>query len=322
MSVQENIAMARKVIAQGNSDRDFLYEEYSKVFLMGTENVRAVLGKVKTPMDKALVVRASGDQTLEVVRHGGKIIHNFDINHLTDPGAGLKYGTVRALNYEDFLRFYGLDCDWLGIENREYFPRDLYDRVRVRLDADTRMFFDALFYQYGPAVVIRYFFNLYHHGFYEAEPFASVYIKGEYDQVRENMLQAQISFVQSDIWDLGLKKNGEKYNFIHLSNIAYCLDMTSIDFATMLKKHIVPLLADEGTIIAHYAYGGFLDARDAMFYDFGGKEAAKKRMEYFCGTLEDVTKLQVEQLSVPCTGYGYTLPGMDDVAVTLTRGKK
>lgn len=322
MAVRENLDMARKIITQENIDRDFAYDEYSKVFLKGTENIRAVLEKVKTPMDRALVVRGSGDQTLEVARCGGKIIHNFDINHLTDPGAGLKYGSVRALSYEDFLRFYGLDCDWLGIESREYFPKDLYDKVRACLDTDTRMFFDALFFQYGPDVVIRYFFNLFHHGFYEAEPFASVYIKGEYDQVRENMLRAQISFVQSDIWDLGLKMHGEKYNFIHLSNIAYCLDIPSMDYAIMLKKNIIPLLADDGTIIVHYAYGGFLDARDAMLYYLGGRETAKKRMEYFCGALEDVTELQVEQLSVPCTGYGYTLPGFDDVAIALTRRKK
>ncbi|MDE6284120.1 MAG: BtaA family protein [Bacilli bacterium] len=315
MSVTQNLDMARKIIEKKQSGASFNFSEYNKASIKGTENIRGVLKQVSTPLDRSLVVRGAGDQTLEVVRYGGKIIHNFDINHLTEPGAGLKYGAVRALNYEELLEFYG------AFQNT-YFAQRLYEKMQQYLDADTRIFFNALLAQYGPRAIMHYFFDRDNHKIYIPHQIASIYIPEEYDEIRRRLLSAQIRFTQSNIDELGEKKEGEKYDFVYLSNIMYYLQKSFAEYAALLKENVVPLLAEEGTIIAHYLYGGFLKKSDAMLYHIGCKEIAEERLDTFCEILEDTTGLDVERYSVPCSGYGRTIPGKDDIAIALTRRRK
>ena len=84
------------------------FRNFSKMYIMTTENINGFLNKYDLKDKSVLTVAGSGDQRLNSYLLGAKDVTCFDINPLTELHLKLKDAVIKNLDYDKFLYFFDI----------------------------------------------------------------------------------------------------------------------------------------------------------------------------------------------------------------------
>ena len=130
--VKKDIDLAQELIFNGG--RNIKTNNYSKLYLNTTENIKDYMHFFNDNFQNALLPTASGDHILEAVLNDITDITCYDINFLAKYIAQLKIGAIKKLPKEDFLNFFYND----------FFNKDIFEYFQDELDEKTRYFWKYL----------------------------------------------------------------------------------------------------------------------------------------------------------------------------------
>lgn len=83
------------------------FNNYDSLYLGTNESLSNILPKdLKLVSGPVLTVTASGDAAVEFIRLGATELDCFDINYFSKYMMDLKIASIKALNYEEFIKFY------------------------------------------------------------------------------------------------------------------------------------------------------------------------------------------------------------------------
>ena len=114
------------------------FGEFSKIYLMTTENIKGYLEKWFLEDKDVLTVAGSGDQMLNAYLLGAKNVTCFDINPLAFCQVKLKKAAVCTLKYEEYVEFFLSDPANL-------FKREYFEKLASELDQETIELFNYLY---------------------------------------------------------------------------------------------------------------------------------------------------------------------------------
>lgn len=238
------------------------FHSFDTAYLTTTENIADYMPGM---LDQdVLAVCSSGDHFLNAIYQGAKSVDLFDINEFSYVVLNLKIAAVKALNYEDFLTFFGI------INRFKTLNYKLYLKVRECLNDEYKEIFDyiykccnssgqfilegtSLFYKNTDAskIIIE----------------SSIYLTVEnYNYLKEllNEEKTNINFIHANVFDLPLILK-KKYDSIFLSNIS---DYNNSKRFIWLVNELRDFLNDNGLLYFAYLYGCHENYDDKTFKEF------------------------------------------------------
>ena len=239
------ITFAQKIIegrCSTNNGRD-IYHSTSFIYKTTNEDMQYYQKYLKN-CDRALTVISSSEQVFNQVVEGTSNIDIFDISvfpyyYFTLKRAGI-LSFSRVDQYCDF--FYG-DSD---VERDDYYD-DMYDKMRMFLDSDSKQFWDSLFSFYDWS-------DIYHSMLFSSEPYTLKRVvnrnkhlqPAEYLKLHDTISKVNFTPYIGDINQLA-SKLPSSYDMVNLSNIS---TYQSVDtYQELLGK--IPL-KDDGQILSYF----------------------------------------------------------------------
>ena len=187
------------------------------MYIYATEMCSSYYPKVGVKNKRVLTICGSGDQVLNAYFFGAKEVVTFDLNAHSERMLRLKIAAIKALSYNEFLKFFGKEKVNVG------FSYQLYKKIRELLDKKTKEFFNYIYRinkNYGGRVAASDSFrrrNDFAFGAYLVNAYLS---NGKsYLKLREVIDGKKIRFVRSGIDKIFNKLKGEKFDVINLSNV-------------------------------------------------------------------------------------------------------
>lgn len=239
------ITFAQKIIegrCSTNNGRD-IYHSTSFIYKTTNEDMQYYQKYLKN-CDRALTVISSSEQVFNQVVEGTSNIDIFDISvfpyyYFTLKRAGI-LSFSRVDQYCDF--FYG-DSD---VERDDYYD-DMYDKMRMFLDSDSKQFWDSLFSFYDWS-------DIYHSMLFSSEPYTLKRVinrnkhlqPAEYLKLHDTISKVNFTPYIGDINQLA-SDLPSSYDIVNLSNIS---TYQSVDtYQELLGK--IPL-KDDGQILSYF----------------------------------------------------------------------
>ena len=239
------ITFAQKIIegrCSTNNGRD-IYHSTSFIYKTTNEDMQYYQKYLKN-CDRALTVISSSEQVFNQVVEGTSNIDIFDISvfpyyYFTLKRAGI-LSFSRVDQYCDF--FYG-DSD---VERDDYYD-DMYDKMRMFLDSDSKQFWDSLFSFYDWS-------DIYHSMLFSSEPYTLKRVinrnkhlqPAEYLKLHNTISKVNFTPYIGDINQLA-SDLPSSYDIVNLSNIS---TYQSVDtYQELLGK--IPL-KDDGQILSYF----------------------------------------------------------------------
>lgn len=239
-------------------DLSYLFGNCCKLYSMTTENIAGFLKKYNLNDKRVLTVAGSGDQRLNAYLMGASEVTCFDINGLCKLQLDLKDKAIQYLEYEDFLRLFGIYTE-TPIEG-QILDVDMFHKIEDYLDEDTYSFFyyvlcekdytihNSIYYPFDKSLSIQQRMNAY------LNP-------DSYYLLRHRLRGKSNRFIHVGIDQLSDIIKGEKYDLILLSNISdYTQLMWSKDSLGHYKQIIDQLaliLNDQGIMQVGYVYSRY-----------------------------------------------------------------
>lgn len=269
----------------------FKGEAYDSLYTFATEDMKTYYPEFGQPKS-FLSICASGDQIINAALSGAKVIDAFDSNRLCRRALGLKLAALKGLSKEEFLEYY------------ETFSPYLFAKFAEGMDEEDLDYWGALYQIFGPNEIGICLLNFLF-AFKKLDRSVSVsinpYLLGSgYIKAQEAVKNAQINFIDCDLYNLPPVLGNKKYDAINLSNVYEYLnfgDETGADKASQyynfLMDEMYPRLNENGTMMATYTYA-FNDEVNEFF---------KKQYEERKGKLTYPGALNLEE-------YYYYLMGL------------
>ena len=217
--VKEDAILAQRIvsIAESNILPGIPYHRHSEIYLTSNE-VMIGIQEYLNDREKILSVIASGDQILNCILGGTKLVDAFDISIFPKYFLFLKIAAVKALTQEEYIKFF------FGSIGPEEIYNEMYDRIREHLDDENREFWDSLFDFYD-------WYDIIHSSLFSTEPFSTshavennTYLQGNnYRLLRKVIDEVKIRTEQGNILEIHDKFKG-RYDLVYLSNIIYYVE--------------------------------------------------------------------------------------------------
>lgn len=244
-------------ILKSNKKLSINFGEFSKIYLMTTENIKGFLEHYNLHDKEVLTVAGSGDQMLNAYLLGAKNVTCFDINPLAFYQVKLKKAAVDALSYQEFLNFF-------FTEFNKIFDRNLFEKIADKLDSETLDFYMYLYNNYDNSQIFDKIYYRFYPRLDEMQRM-NLYLKEDnYELLKLNLENKKLSFIQSNITELNNNIPKDFYDLILLSNISDSIsNIWPGDCLKKFKDLILSLcesLADYGTIQVGYIYD-YYDSR-------------------------------------------------------------
>ena len=245
----KNLQMANKLMNSFCAD-----SEFDRIYPFTTENISGYIDFFDLKDKSLLTLGSSGDQAINAYLKGAKDITVLDINPFTRYYYFLKVAAINTISRDEFYNFfkyYGHPTTFKTNDN--VFNIETYERIKSelrKLDYDSYMFWDDLFYEYEPLELRRRIF-------YDDEERTTVescfnlYLSSDetYEGMKYILCKNVPTFVTEDINSI---KHDKKYDNIWLSNVARIYD--SIDDIYDMTKTVYELLNDEGEMLIAYLF--------------------------------------------------------------------
>ena len=245
----KNLQMANKMMNSCVVD-----SEFDRIYPFTTENISGYINLFDLKDKSLLTLGSSGDQAINAYLKGAKDITLLDINPFTKYYYFLKVAAINTISREkfyDFFKYYGHPTTFKS--NEKAFNIETYEKLKSelrRLDYESYLFWDDLFYEYEPIEIRRRLFNDDEERT-TVESHFNLYLSSDdiYNKMKYILCKDTPTFINEDINSLNLKK---KYDNIWLSNVARIYD--SIDGIYDMTKSMYDLLDDEGKMLIAYLY--------------------------------------------------------------------
>lgn len=240
------------------------FTNYSRLYTMTTENIYGFLNKYDLRNKKILTVAGSGDQRLNAYLLGASEVTCFDINTLCDFQLKLKDSAIKSLDYDKFLKFFGLT-------NSNIFDSNIFNELKTYLDDETYCFYDFIinkFYR-GPRRAIYYDFD---NNINIQKKFNGYLDFDNYKELSSILDNKSINFINSSMDNLHEVLGNEKFDMILLSNISdYIHQMYSSNHLERFREVIDKLIDNlslYGIIQVGYIYSRYKRGEDVSNFHF------------------------------------------------------
>lgn len=255
--------------------KNFRYDfgNYSKMYSMTTENIAGFLNNYDLKNKKILTVAGSGDQRLNAYLMGANDITCFDVNPFCELHLDLKDTAIKTLSYEDFINFFGIN------NNERLLNKDIFDKFKSYLEYDTYYFYDFIINNLsniGPKSIYYDFDNK-----LSLMKVINNYISPDkYNKLANILRKEKLNFLNINVDNLSDELNGEKFDFILLSNISDYTNFMYPDNDLEKYRDLIDKLIDNlnlyGVIQVGYIYN-----RYSKYSDISRFHINAIRQEYF-----------------------------------------
>lgn len=216
---------------------------YSPCYKFSNENLNGYYHKFNINNGRVLTVCGSGDQVLSSILYGAKEVDCFDSNRVAYYNLMLKMYSIKHLDYETFLDFFGISGKHVEKKSIYYKLRDCIDNKNIKY------FFDVIF---DDDFNISYLYNLdcdRNDVLFSMIPYLN---SNNYYKLRDMIDNCKVTFKQSDLFDIFNHFDG-KYDFINFSNIfSYVND--NMRFCCFIEKIKYNHLTQNGGIMINYSW--------------------------------------------------------------------
>lgn len=247
------------------------FGEFSKIYMMTTENIKGFLENYSLEDKEVLTVAGSGDQMLNAYLMGAKNVTCFDINPLAFYQVNLKKAAVTTLNHNEYLMY----C---FSEFSSCLNYTLFDKISKNLDEETLAFYNYLYSNYPEK-------DIYNKIYYQVKPtwnslknvlnMNSYLTSTNYKKLSNILKDKEVSFIQSDITNLKTNLKDKQYDIMLLSNISDSIGKIYSKDALKNYKLLINSLSKnlnkEGIIQVGYIYSEYFDK--VIFSDREQREA-------------------------------------------------
>ena len=257
--IDKKIALAIDVC--GKRYTDFIENPFSRIYPFATENIAGYLSLFPLENRSLFTVGSSGDQAINAILNGCKLIYSYDICPFASEYFNLKKVAILMLNRNEFIKFFhytkGLG-NLIGA-NRMVFDVDVYSKLREGLDLETSYFWDELFKRFPPLVVRN---KLFRHEEYSTRVIKEInpYLTSDinYQVLKSKINEATVVFSCDDIFNID---KGITFDNIFLSNIADYYPRAKV---RDLFDKLYDNLTDGGKMLIAYLYD--TDIADQMYF--------------------------------------------------------
>ena len=264
-----------KAIEKYLDDRSFTnyFGMFCRLYSMTTENIYGFLNKYDLKDKKILTVGGSGDQRLNSYLLGARDVTCFDINPLVELHMELKDRVIETLSFDEFLDFFGIIGN--QYDKNSILDFRLFDKFRILLDDNTYDFYNYvinnrrgkdIYFDSDELSVLEKM-----NGYFNYEG---------YLKLQNTIKNKSIKFIDSDIYSLPNKLNGETFDMILLSNISDYTHYIYDNDDLMHYRELIDKLMDNLKL-----YGimqvGYIYSRYGRGEDISNFHLNKYRNEYF-----------------------------------------
>lgn len=284
---EEYIKQYKKYLeTNGKLDNEFSLT--SRLYSMTTENIYGFLKNYDLRNKKILTVAGSGDQRLNAYLMGASDITCFDINPLTLLQLRLKDSAIKNINYEKFIKFFGIYSRKYGnyyhiLDNR------IFTEFKDTLDKDTYEFFNYIINESNKDKKSFYFD--FDNELCLLKEMNAYLDEDKYYELRKIINDKDVNFIESDLLSLPDKLNDEKFDMILLSNISdythQIYDNNDLKEYRLLIDRLMNNLNSYGVLQVGYIYSIY-----SLFDNVSDFHKKRKREQYF-------TKDIFNSISVP-----------------------
>lgn len=232
---------------------------YSKIYSMTTENIAGFLNNYDLKNKKVLTVAGSGDQRINAFMLGASKVTCFDINPLTKLQINLKDAALKIVNYEKFIKFFGVHTSRYG-NYYEFLDRKVFNEFKNKLDDDTYEFYNYLI---NGTNYINYYdiYQGFNNNLDLLTKMDNYLTPDSFDNAKRIMNNKTINFIESDLKTLSSKLGNEKYDLILLSNISDYIHLMYEENPLYYYRELIDELTDHlnkyGIIQVGYIYSSY-----------------------------------------------------------------
>lgn len=224
---------------------------FSRIYPFTTENITGYIDEFELRDKSLLTVGSSGDQAINAILKGCEDITIVDICPFAQEFFALKKSALLTLTKEEYLRFFTfIHKPLFRKQDRTYFEKQLFDKVKEKLQEDDSIdFWTYLLEEVDLGLVRR---KLFSRDEYHPNINVSInpYLQGnkKYDEIREKIKNISPTFIVEDIRDVEMKKT---FDAIFLSNLFDYLD-GKYDYSIIDKME--DMMNDGGKALFYYLY--------------------------------------------------------------------
>ena len=235
--LRSDIKVANKILDGFGEDYD--NDKRSPIYGYTNEELDLFLPILPIKDKKVLTVASSGDQILSCALNGAKKIDAFDINPFQIYYSKLKIAAIKALNVKEYNNYF-FNKDYKSI-----FSKELYKKIRLYLDNNTKKFFDELYlngFEYKFENLVCNF--ILHDQFIKELEYTK---EDNYDITKDNVNNACINYISCDFFKLH-RYLKDVYDVMLFSNMYEWFNFKQkekfLSYVKKLEKH----LSDDGII--------------------------------------------------------------------------
>lgn len=230
---------------------------YGKSYIRTNEALSRYYSRFPIEDGRVLTVAASGDHILQAVCDGAKVIDAFDKNRFQLYVSKLKIAAVKALTQDEFAQYFCFR------HNGDYFGdllwKELYLKVREKLDADAIVFWDTMYKIGDIENNLERFFYL---QTFVDDGYGSFAFDENYEKTKENLNDVQINLYHSTFHSFIDRLDDEIcYDAIFMSNMTdYFDDQEFLRLTEFLNTEVHKHLNSGGKVAVyappHRKYAG------------------------------------------------------------------
>ena len=286
---------------------------YESLYAFATEDMSSYFKEFKVT-NSFLTIGASGDQVINAINSGAKIIDVYDSNRLCRHAMHLKIAAIKALTYEEFIDFYNTFTPFLFIKIADFLP---YEEL---------MYWGTLYSMYGPNNIkggdylnslLFTYKRLDQNLIKSINPYLD---PTNYQKLKSIINNVSINYIDSDLYGLPNHIEEKTYDVINLSNIYEYLNYSNDtrfkharNFKTFVMEQLFPHLNPNGTILVSYLYAWSEKAYEdfkKMYKKNNGKVVSTGALNF-----EDYFKYYLQGLTTQNLSYHYLLEAFKDTCI-------
>ena len=276
---------------------------YEGLYVNATEDMKTYFKEFKTT-DSFLTIGASGEQVVNAINSGAKVIDVYDSNRLCRHALFLRLGAIKALSYEEFLEYY------------KTFSPFLFVKIADCLPEEELAYWGTLYSMFGPnnlngGKIINDLLFTYKRLDDELVKRINPYLNPEnFYKLKDLIDKVTINYIDSDLYGLPKHIDGRSYDVINLSNIYEYLNYSNDTRFKHARKYrnfvindLMPHLNQNGTMLVSYLYAWSNKAYEDFLRLY--KETKGKIVTTGALNMEDYFKYYLPGLTSQNLSYHY-----------------
>ena len=276
---------------------------YEGLYINATEDMATYYKEFKVT-NSFLTIGASGEQVVNAINSGAKVIDIYDSNRLCKHALFLRLAAIKALSYEEFIEYYKTFSPFLFVKIADY------------LSEEELAYWGTLYSMFGPnnlngGKIINDLLFTYKRLDEELVKKINPYLNLENFYKLKSLIDSVIiNYIDSDLYGLPKHIEGKTYDVINLSNIYEYLNYsndTRFKHARKYRNFVInelyPHLNNNGTLLVSYLYAWSQKAHEDFQRLY--KESKGKIVTTGALNMEDYFKYYLPGLTSQNLSYHY-----------------